>query len=294
MTAATSAAGQRALLASAQAGRRAPKRVLPGFGITLGYTLFYLSIIVLIPLSALIFKTFTLTWDQFWAAVSSPRVVASYQLTFGASFIAALVNLVFGLLIAWVLVRYKFPGKKIVDALVDLPFALPTAVSGIALTALFAPTGALGALLGKLGIKVAFTATGITVAMIFIGLPFVIRSVQPALADLSKELEEASRSLGASRFQTLWRVTLPLLTPSVLSGFTLAFSRALGEYGSVVFIAGNMPMKTEIASLLIITKLEQFDYAGATAIAVALLSLSLVSILLINLLQARTSRLLGN
>ena len=269
------------------------KSTLPGFGLSLGFTVFYLSLIVLVPLSALVIRSSEFGLAGFIETVRHPRVMASFKVTFLSAFQAALINVVLGVTVAWFLVRGRFPLKRLVDALVDLPFALPTAVSGIALTALFAPKGALGALLGKLGIKVAFTATGITVAMIFIGLPFVIRSVQPALADLSKELEEASRSLGASRFQTLWRVTLPLLTPSVLSGFTLAFSRALGEYGSVVFIAGNMPMKTEIASLLIITKLEQCDYAGATAIAVALLTLSLASIFLVNVLQARASRCLG-
>ena len=246
------------------------------------------------PLSALVLRSSELGFEGFIATILRPRVLASFEVTFLSAFKAALINVFLGVTVAWFLVRGRFPLKRLVDALVDLPFALPTAVSGIALTALFAPNSALGAALVRLGIKVAFTTTGITIAMIFIGMPFVIRSVQPALADLSKELEEASRSLGASRFQTLWRVVLPLLAPSVLSGFTLAFSRALGEYGSVVFIAGNMPMKTEIASLLIITKLEQFDYAGATAIAVALLSLSLLSILLINVFQARTARYLGN
>jgi sulfate transport system permease protein len=242
MTAATSAAAQSALLTSAQAGRRAPKRVLPGFGLTLGYTLFYLSIIVLIPLSALIFKTFTLTWDQFWAAISSPRVVASYQLTFGASFFAAVVNLVFGLLIAWVLVRYKFPGKKLVDALVDLPFALPTAVAGISLTALLAGNGWIGQILEPMGIQLAFKPAGIVIALIFIGLPFVVRTVQPVLEDAEKELEEAATCLGATRLQTFTKVILPSITPALLTGFAMAFARAVGEYGSVIFIAGNVPM----------------------------------------------------
>lgn len=269
------------------------KSVLPGFGLSLGFTVFYLSLIVLIPLSALVIRSSEQGFSGFIATILHPRVLASFKVTFLSAFKAALANVLFGVTVAWFLVRGRFPLKRLVDALVDLPFALPTAVSGIALTALFAPNSVLGSALGKLGIQVAFTSTGITLAMIFIGMPFVIRSVQPALADLSKELEEASHSLGASRFQTLYRVVLPLLAPSILSGFTLAFSRALGEYGSVVFIAGNMPMKTEIASLLIITKLEQFDYAGATAIAVALLSLSLVAIFLINVLQARTARYLG-
>ena len=269
------------------------KSVLPGFGLSLGYTVFYLSVIVLVPLSALVLRSKDLGLAGFVDVISQPRVLASFRVTFQSALIAALANVVFGVTVAWFLVRGRFPLKRLVDALVDLPFALPTAVSGIALTTLFAPTGLLGQALGKLGIKVAFTATGITLAMIFIGLPFVIRSVQPALADLGRELEEASASLGASHFQTLRRVLFPLLAPSVLSGFTLAFSRALGEYGSVVFIAGNMPLKTEVASLLIITKLEQFDYAGATAIAVTLLALSLLSLVLINLLQARTARHLG-
>ncbi|HRR33502.1 MAG TPA: sulfate ABC transporter permease subunit CysT [Kiritimatiellia bacterium] len=270
------------------------KSVLPGFGLSLGFTVFYLSLIVLVPLAALVFRSSELGIAGFLETIRHPRVLASFKVTFLSAFIAALANVMFGVTVAWFLVRGRFPLKRAVDALVDLPFALPTAVSGIALTTLFAPNSTLGLALAKVGIKVAFTSAGITVAMIFIGLPFVIRSVQPALADLSKELEEGALSLGASKFQTLWRVVLPLLTPSILSGFTLAFSRALGEYGSVVFIAGNMPMKTEIASLLIVTKLEQFDYAGATAIAVALLLLSLLSIWTVNLLQARATRYLGN
>lgn len=270
------------------------KSVLPGFGLAFGSTVFALTLVVLVPLSALVLRSSELGLSGFFDVVRQPRVVASFRITFLTAFAAALANVALGVTVAWFLVRGRFPLKRLVDALVDLPFALPTAVSGIALTTLFAPNGALGQALAKLGIRVAFTATGITVAMIFIGLPFVVRSVQPALADLSKELEEASHSLGASRFQTLWRVVLPLLAPSVLSGFTLAFARALGEYGSVVFIAGNMPMKTEVASLLIITKLEQFDYAGATAIAVALLGLSLLFILLINGLQSWTAKYLGN
>ncbi len=267
---------------------------MPGFGPSLGFTLFYLSLIVLVPLSALVIRSADHGWAGFIDTIRQPRVLASFKVTFLTAFLAALVNVVLGVTVAWFLVRGRFPLKRLVDALVDLPFAMPTAVSGIALTALFAPQATLGSALGKLGIKVAFTATGITLAMIFIGLPFVIRSVQPALADLNRELEEASTSLGATRLQTMGRVVLPLLAPSILSGFTLAFSRALGEYGSVVFIAGNMPMKTEIASLLIITKLEQFDYAGATAIAVTLLSLSLACILLINVLQSRVARVFGS
>jgi sulfate transport system permease protein len=270
------------------------KSVLPGFGLAFGYTVFYLSLLVLVPIAALVLRSSELGIAGFIKTITHPRVLASFKVTFSTALTAALINVVLGVIVAWFLVRGRFPLKRLVDALVDLPFALPTAVSGIALTALFAPNSTLGGALLKLGIKVAFTTTGITIAMIFIGLPFVIRSVQPALTDLSRELEEAAHSLGASRFQTLRRVVLPLLAPAILSGFTLAFSRALGEYGSVVFIAGNMPMKTEIASLLIITKLEQFDYAGATAIAVALLSLSLLAIFLINVLQARTAKYFGN
>ena len=262
------------------------KRVLPGFGLTLGYTLFYLSIIVLIPLSALLFKTFSLTWAQFWEAVTAPRVLASYRLTFGASFFAACVNLVFGLLVAWVLVRYKFPGKKIVDALVDLPFALPTAVAGISLTALLAGNGWVGQYLEPLGIQLAFNPNGVVIALIFIGLPFVVRTVQPVLEDSEKELEEAATSLGASRWQIFYKVILPAITPALLTGFAMAFARALGEYGSVIFIAGNMPMVSEITPLIIIGKLEQYDYAGATAVAVVMLIFSFVMLLVINALQA--------
>lgn len=269
------------------------KRILPGFGLSLGYTILYLSLLVLVPLSALVLRSGELGVAGFVEVVTHPRVLASFKVTFRAAAVAAVANVFFGVTVAWFLVRGRFPLKRLVDALVDLPFALPTAVSGIALTALFAHNGALGAALARVGVKVAFTELGIVVAMVFIGLPFVIRSVQPALADLSRELEEAAASLGASRWQTLWRVVMPMLAPSVLSGFTLAFSRALGEYGSVVFIAGNMPMRTEIASLLIITKLEQFDYAGATVIAVSLLSLSLLSLLAINGFQAWTAKRFG-
>ncbi|WP_286997135.1 MULTISPECIES: sulfate ABC transporter permease subunit CysT [Comamonas] len=278
--------------APARRGRGA-KRVLPGFGLTLGYTLFYLSIIVLIPLSALIFKTFELTWEQFWEAVSAPRVVASYKLTFGASFLAAVVNLVFGLLIAWVLVRYKFPGKKIVDALVDLPFALPTAVAGISLTALLAGNGWVGQYLEPLGIQLAFNPNGIVIALIFIGLPFVVRTVQPVLEDSEKELEEAAISLGASRWQIFYKVILPSILPALMTGFAMAFARAVGEYGSVIFIAGNMPMISEITPLIIIGKLEQYDYAGATAVAVVMLLISFVLLLVINALQAWQRRHAG-
>ncbi|NMM08303.1 sulfate ABC transporter permease subunit CysT [Polaromonas sp.] len=277
----------------APALKRASRRVLPGFNLTLGYTVLYLSLIVLIPISALLFKTFTLTWEQFWLAVTSPRVLASYRLTFGASLIAALVNLVFGLLLAWVLVRYRFPGKKLVDALVDLPFALPTAVAGISLTALLAGNGWIGQYLEPLGIKLAFTPAGIVIALIFIGLPFVVRTVQPVLEDAEKELEEAAMSLGATRLQIFTRVIFPHIAPALLTGFAMAFARAIGEYGSVIFIAGNMPMISEITPLIIIGKLEQYDYAGATAVAVVMLVMSFVLLLVINALQAWQRRNTG-
>ena len=263
----------------------ASRRVLPGFNLTLGNTLFYLSVIVLIPLTALIFKTLSLTWDQFMGAVSAPRVMASYRLTFGASLIAACVNAVFGLLIAWVLVRYTFPAKKIVDALVDLPFALPTAVAGIALTALLAGNGWVGQYFEPLGIKLAFSPNGVVIALIFIGLPFVVRTVQPVLEDLEKELEEAAACLGASRLQTFIKVIFPAIFPALSTGFAMAFARAVGEYGSVIFIAGNMPMVSEITPLIIIGKLEQYDYAGATAVATVMLVISFVMLLVINALQ---------
>ena len=268
--------------------------VLPGFDLALGFTLLYLSFIVLIPLSAAFLKTFTMTWPAFWEAVSSPRVVASYRLTFGASLAAALLNLVFGLVVAWVLVRYDFPFKRIVDALVDLPFALPTAVAGIALTSLYAANGWIGQYFALLGIKVSYTPLGVFVALTFIGLPFVVRTVQPVLEDLQKELEEAAATLGATRAQTFTRVILPVLTPALLTGVALAFARALGEYGSVIFIAGNMPMISEITPLLIITKLEQYDYQGATAIAVVMLVAAFVLLLAINLLQAWTRKRQGH
>lgn len=261
------------------------RSVLPGFKLTLGYTIFYLALIVLIPLGATLLKTSSMTWPAFVEAVASPRVLASYRLTFATSLGAALLNAVFGLLVAWVLVRYAFPGKQLVDALVDLPFALPTAVAGIALTAVYAKNGWLGRPLEALGVKVAFTPLGVLVALTFIGLPFVVRTVQPVLEDLEAEVEEAAASLGATRWQTFRRVILPELWPALLTGFALAFARALGEYGSVVFISGNMPMKTEITPLLIITKLEQYDYAGATAIAVVMLAASFVLLLVINILQ---------
>jgi sulfate/thiosulfate transport system permease protein len=260
--------------------------VLPGFGLAMGFTLFYLALIVLVPLSTLFWKSATLGWGALWAAVTAPRVLASYELTFGASLIAATLNAVFGLVVTWVLVRYRFPGRRLVDALVDFPFALPTAVAGITLTTLYAPNGWLGAPLEKLGIKAAFTPLGITLALTFIGLPFVVRTLQPVLELLDPEVEEAAASLGANRWQTILRVVLPTLFPAWLTGFAMAFARALGEYGSVVFIAGNMPMKTEITPLLIITKLEQYDYAGATAIAAVTLVFSFVLLVAINRFQS--------
>lgn len=259
--------------------------VLPGFGLTLGYTLLYLSLIVLLPLSALFLRSATMPLDKFWHAVTEPRVMASYKLTFGASFVGALVNVVFGFLVAWTLVRYRFPGRKLLDSLVDLPFALPTAVSGIALTAIYAKTGWIGKYLDPLGIKTAFSPLGVTIALTFIGLPFVVRTLQPAIEELDGESEEASASLGASRWQTFRLVTFPSLLPALITGFALAFARAVGEYGSVVFISGNMPLKTEITSLIIITKLEQYDYAGATAVAIVMLLASFLILLGINLLQ---------
>ena len=267
--------------------------VLPGFDIALGFTLLYIGFIVLIPLSAAFLKTFTMTWPAFWDAVTSPRVLASYRLTFGASLAAALLNGFFGLIVAWVLVRYEFPFKRIVDALVDLPFALPTAVAGIALTALYAANGWIGQYFAMAGIKVSYTPLGVFVALTFIGLPFVVRTVQPVLEDLQKELEEAAATLGATRAQTFSRVILPVLTPALLTGITLAFARALGEYGSVIFIAGNMPMVSEITPLLIITKLEQYDYQGATAIAVVMLLAAFSLLLAMNLLQAWTRKRQG-
>ena len=267
--------------------------VLPGFDIALGLTLFYLCLIVLIPLSAAFLRTTELTWPQFVDTVTSPRVVASYKLTFGASLLAALVNAFFGLLVAWVLVRYDFFGRRIVDALVDLPFALPTAVAGITLTGLYAGNGWIGQWLEPLGLKVAFTPVGIFVAMTFIGLPFVVRTVQPILEDMASELEEAAAPLGASRWQSFTKVIFPILLPALLTGFALAFARALGEYGSIIFIAGNMPMVSEITPLLIITKLEQYDYAGATAIAVVMLVMSFILLLAINGLQAWTRKRQG-
>jgi sulfate/thiosulfate transport system permease protein len=259
--------------------------ILPGFGLTMGFTVFYLSLIVLIPLGATFLKTFSAGWGHFWETVTGARALASYRLSIGASLVAAAINSVLGLLTAWVLVRYEFPGKRIVDALVDLPFALPTAVAGITLTALFAGNGWVGSWLEPLGIKVAFTWLGVVVALTFIGLPFVVRTVQPVLQELDPEFEEAAATLGAGRWQSLKRVVFPELFPALLTGFALAFARAVGEYGSVIFISGNMPMRTEITPLLIVTKLSQYDYAGATALAVATLMMSFALLFLINLLQ---------
>jgi len=259
--------------------------VLPGLSMTLGFSVLYMSLIVLIPLAALVLKATSLTWAQFFKVVTDPRVVASYRLTFGAAFLGALLNGAFGLIVAWVLVRYQFAGKRVVDALVDLPFALPTAVAGIALTAVYAPNGWLGAPLQAAGIKVAFAPLGVVVALTFIGIPFVVRTLQPVLEDLDREVEEAAVSLGATRWQTFARVILPALAPAWLTGVALAFARAIGEYGSVVFISGNMPMKTEITPLLIMAKLENYDYAGAAAIAVVMLGASFLLLWGINLLQ---------
>jgi sulfate transport system permease protein len=265
---------------------RGSKRVLPGFTLALGFTVVYLSLVVLLPLSALVLNALSMDWEKFWSTVSSPRVLAAYRLSFGASLAAAAINAVFGTILAWVLVRYSFPGKKLLDAFVDLPFALPTAVAGIALTALYAGNGWLGSQLAPFGIKVAFTPLGVMVALVFIGLPFVVRTVQPVLEEAERELEEAAACLGATRLQTFAHVIFPSILPALLTGFALAFARALGEYGSVIFIAGNMPMISEIVPLLIITKLEQYDYAGATAIAVVMLAASFLLLLAINLLQA--------
>jgi len=262
--------------------------VLPGFGLALGFTLLYLGLVVLLPLSATLAKTLTLTWAQFMETISNPRVVASFRLSFGASLLAAAINAVFGFIVAWVLARYRFPGKRIIDALVDLPFALPTAVAGIALTAIYAKNGWIGRLLEPLGVQVAFSPLGVLVALVFIGMPFVVRTVQPVLEDLEPELEEAAATLGADRWQTFARVVFPSVLPALITGFALAFARAVGEYGSVIFIAGNMPLVSEIAPLLIVTKLEQYDYAGATAIAVVMLAISFALLLLINWLQWRS------
>ncbi len=267
--------------------------VLPGFGLTLGFTLTYLSLIVLLPLAALVLKSLELSWDQMWEAATSARALAAYRLSFGAALLAGIVNLFFGVLVAWVLVRYHFPFKRLIDGLVDLPFALPTAVAGIALATLYAPNGWVGSLLDPLGIKVAYTPSGVVIALIFIGLPFVVRTVQPVLQDLNKDVEEAAASLGAGRWQTFRRIIFPSIMPAALTGFALAFARALGEYGSVIFIAGNLPMKSEIAPLLIIIKLEQYDYAGAATIGVTMLIVSFLLLLPINILQRWTRQRAG-
>ncbi|EXE13710.1 sulfate ABC transporter, permease protein CysT [Acinetobacter sp. 983759] len=268
-------------------------RVLPGFGLSLGFTLAYLSLIVLIPLSAVFIKSLGIGWGGLWEILSSERILKSLQLSFTTALLAAFINVVFGLLLAWCLVRYSFPGKRLVDALIDLPFALPTAVAGIALTSLYAPTGWIGQYLEPLGIQVAYTPIGITLALIFIGLPFVVRTVQPVLSDVETELEEAASALGATRFQTITKIILPILFPALLTGFALAFARGVGEYGSVIFIAGNQPFETEIAPLMIISRLEEYDYAAATTIAVVMLLISFAILFLINLLQAWASRRTG-
>ncbi len=269
------------------------RSTLPGFHLSLGYTVFYLSLIVLIPLSMLFIKTTSLGWEEFVKIITAPRTLAAYRLSFGAALVAAAVNVVFGFIIAWVLARYTFPGKRIVDALIDFPFALPTAVAGIALTTLYSSNGLLGQHLYKIGIQSAYSTFGVTIALIFIGLPFVVRTIEPILQDLDPELEEAAASLGAGRWQTFWRVIFPLLFPPLLTGFNLAFAQGIGEYGSVIFIAGNMPNKTEIAPLLIITKLEQYDYAGATAIAVVMLVVSFLLLGITNLLQLWSAKRIG-
>ncbi|MFW1922681.1 sulfate ABC transporter permease subunit CysT [Acinetobacter geminorum] len=268
-------------------------RMLPGFGLSLGFTLAYVSFIVLIPLAAVFIKSFGIGWDGLWEILTSERILKSLQLSFSSALIAAFINVVFGLLLAWCLVRYNFPGKRLVDALVDLPFALPTAVAGIALTSLYAPTGWLGQYLEPLGIQVAYTPIGITLALVFIGIPFIVRTVQPVLSDIETELEEAASALGANRWQTTTKIILPILLPALFTGFALAFARGVGEYGSVIFIAGNQPFKTEIAPLMIISRLEEYDYAGATTIAAVMLVLSFIILFVINLLQAWANRRTG-
>jgi len=268
-------------------------RVLPGFGLSLGFTLAYVSLIVLIPLAAVFIKSFGIGWDGLWEILTSERILKSLQLSFSSALIAAFINVVFGLLLAWCLVRYNFPGKRLVDALVDLPFALPTAVAGIALTSLYAPTGWIGQYLEPLGIQVAYTPIGITLALVFIGIPFIVRTVQPVLSDIETELEEAASALGANRWQTITKIILPILLPALFTGFALAFARGVGEYGSVIFIAGNQPFKTEIAPLMIISRLEEYDYAGATTIAAVMLVLSFIILFVINLLQAWANRRTG-
>ncbi|HGH3548530.1 TPA: sulfate ABC transporter permease subunit CysT [Acinetobacter baumannii] len=268
-------------------------RVLPGFGLSLGFTLAYVSFIVLIPLAAVFIKSFGIGWDGLWEILTSERILKSLQLSFSSALIAAFINVVFGLLLAWCLVRYNFPGKRLVDALVDLPFALPTAVAGIALTSLYAPTGWIGQYLEPPGIQVAYTPIGITLALVFIGIPFIVRTVQPVLSDIETELEEAASALGANRWQTITKIILPILLPALFTGFALAFARGVGEYGSVIFIAGNQPFKTEIAPLMIISRLEEYDYAGATTIAAVMLVLSFIILFVINLLQAWANRRTG-
>lgn len=270
------------------------KSVIPGFGMTLGFTLTYLSLIVLIPLAALIWKSAGLGWHDFWTLATNQRTVSALQLSFGTAFCAALVNVVFGVLVAWVLNRYTFPGKRVVDALIDLPFALPTAVAGIALTTLYAQNGWVGSLLAEAGIRVSYTPLGIVVALVFVSLPFVVRTVQPVLAEIDRDIEEAAASLGANRLQVFTKVILPPLAPSILTGFALAFARSVGEYGSVIFIAGNIPYVSEIAPLLIVIRLEEFNYAGATAVAVVILAISFAALLFINLIQAYGRRRLGH
>jgi len=268
--------------------------VIPGFGITFGFAMVYLSLIVLIPLGALMVRSASLGWDEYWRLALDPRTLAALRTSFGASLAAAVINAVFGLILAWVLVRYRFPGKRLIDSMIDLPFALPTAVAGIALSALYAPTGWFGAVLEPLGITIAYTPAGIVVALVFVGLPFVVRTVQPVLADLDKELEEAAATLGARRMQTILRVILPPLVPAILTGFALALARAIGEYGSVIFIAGNIPFVSEIAPLLIVIRLEEFNYAAATAVASMMLAISFTMLLLINLIQAWSRRRFGH
>jgi sulfate transport system permease protein len=274
-------------------GWRRPS-VIPGFGLTLGFALTYLSLIVLIPIAALVLRTTAMTWDQFWMIATSERVLAALRLSFGASLVGASLNAVFGLIVAWVLVRYRFPGRRVLDAIVDLPFALPTAVAGIALTAIFAPTGWIGQILAPFGIQIAYTWIGIVVALTFIGLPFVVRTVQPVIGEIDREIEEAAATLGADRLQTVVKVILPTLLPALLTGFVLALARAVGEYGSVIFIAGNIPYRTEIAPLLIVIRLEEYDYAGATAIASLMLGISFVMFLTINLIQTWARRRFGD
>lgn len=278
---------------AAAGGRFRTPSVIPGFGVTLGFSLAYLALIILIPLSGLAWRSASLGWAEFWEIATGPRTVAALKISFGASLIAAAVNVVFGTIVAWVLVRYEFPGRRVVDAMVDLPFALPTAVAGIALTTLYAPNGWIGSLLDPLGIKVAYTPLGIVIALIFIGLPFVVRTVQPVMEEIDREVEEAAATLGASRLQTITRVLAPGLMPAVITGFALAFARAVGEYGSVIFIAGNLPYVSEIAPLLIVIRLEEYDYAGATAVAAIMLIIAFVMLLVINLLQSWSRRRYG-